>query len=285
MFKSERKENKMNSYREPIRSKYLTSTKKKYNLASVDHNINQLMDEQHHSLTDLLIALKSEYDELIRDTGLKTRETEELMKQIEMLEKVDKKIKSKADQLEENYANIESLIKMKKVKKNEEVYNRTTYINLIEKLKEENQIISKEIANEEIQTKYLSKNYQKEKIEENLIKERINQTYLKINENKQKNSFEKSENALVLNYYKTVIHQKWAFINSADERKGKQIKIAIEAKNDTQDKQEVEKRRILFMYTLYDKFLKKKMHKELIENAKLEETFQVMRDITVRLFY
>ena len=40
-------------------------------------------------------------------------------------------------------------------------------------------------------------------------------------------------------YYNAVIDNRWNFIKSSDERKEKQKKIAQEAKNDTQDKQEV----------------------------------------------
>ena len=284
MFKTERDnilDSRYGYNREPVQSRYMINSKKKYYLASVDHNLNQLKDEQLNSLTELLIELKSEYDELIRETSIKKRETEELGKQIEMLEKMDKKTKTKAHEMGENHSNMESLKELKKVRREEELYNRNTNINLIEKLKDELLVVRKDINSQEIETKHLSKRHEKERIKENSIREKVNQVYSKIYSQRLKNSFDRSENNLILQYYQNIIEQKWSFIHSADDRKSKQIKIAIDAKNDSQDKQEVEKRRLLFMYMLYDKYLKKKMERELKENEKIEETFQTIRDITV----
>ena len=98
---------------------------------------------------------------------------------------------------------------------------------------------------------------------------------------RQKSIQDKTEFNSVLNYYNNVIDQKWSFIHSADERKEKQLRIAQEAKNDTQDKQEVEKRKVLSLCMLFNKYLRKKMEKELKDNKKLEETFQTIKDITV----
>lgn len=285
MFKTERDnilDSRYGYNKEPVQSRYMINSKKKYYLASVDHNLNQLKDEQLHSLTELLIELKSEYDELIRETNVKKKDTEELGKQIEMLEKMDKKVKTKAQDMEGNHSNMESLKELKKVRREEEHYNKTTNLNLIDKLKEELLVVRKEINNQEIQTKQLSKRYEKERIKENTIREKVNQVYSKIYGNKMKNLVDRSENNLILQYYQNIIEQKWSFIHSADDRKSKQVKIAIDAKNDSQDKQEVEKRRLLFMYMLYDKYLKKKMEKELKENEKIEDTFQTIRDITVK---
>ena len=70
MFKTERDnilDSRYGYNKEPVQSRYMINSKKKYYLASVDHNLNQLKDEQLHSLTELLIELKSEYDELIRE--------------------------------------------------------------------------------------------------------------------------------------------------------------------------------------------------------------------------
>ena len=80
---------------------------------------------------------------------------------------------------------------------------------------------------------------------------------------------------------KTIIDQKYQFIQSADERKERQIKIAQEAKNDSQDKQEVEKRRELELVMLYNTFLRHKMDEQLKANEKIEKTFQEIRDICV----
>jgi hypothetical protein len=128
-------------------------------------------------------------------------------------------------------------------------------------------------------------NYDHERVSltKNSIEEKVNQVYSKITTQKNRNLQDKNENDLVIQYYNTIIEQKWAFIHSSDERKYKQMKIAIAAKNDSQDKQEVEKRKILFLCMLYDKFLKNKMENELKENEKIEEVFQKIREITVKI--
>lgn len=268
-------------YKEPIESKFLQSNKKKYYLASVDHNLNQLRDEQITVLTNLLISQKSEYDELKRQTITKDRETDELKIKIQMLEKVVKKAGHKTSEIEDDLGKMQSLIEMKKKKRDEETYNRSTFKSLIEKLKEELLLVRKDINNQDVQIKTLNKQYEKERMEENAINERINHFNSKILALKNKTSFEKGENSMTLNYYQNIIQQKLSFLSSADDRKEKQKKIANEAKNDSQDKQEVEKRKVLFMYLLYDKYLKKKMEKELAENAQLEAIFQKIRNTTV----
>jgi hypothetical protein len=283
MFKTDKDLDNTN-YKEPIESKFLQVGKKKYYLASVDHNLNQLKDEQLNVLTNLLISLKSEYDDLKRQTIVKDRETEELKIKIQMMEKVVKKIGNKTSDMQEDMTKMESLIEMKKNKRDEEFYNKSTYQSLIEKLKDEMLVVKKDINTQDAQMKVLNKQYEKERIEENAINEKINHFKSKIDSIKNRNSFEKGENNMILQYYQNIIEQKWSFIHSADERKSKQVKIAIDAKNDSQDKQEVEKRKIFYMYILYDKYLKRKMEKELLENAKLEETFQTIRDITVKYF-
>ena len=48
-----------------IEGKYMDSNKKKYILASVDENTNILQKKQIDDLTNVLIGLKSEYDNLI----------------------------------------------------------------------------------------------------------------------------------------------------------------------------------------------------------------------------
>jgi uncharacterized protein (DUF924 family) len=288
MFQTERGNNLDSRYNlnsHSIQSRYMMQSKKKYYLASVDHNIEQLKDEQHKSLTDLLIELKSGYDELIRDTNKKKKETEEIGKQIEMLEKMDKKLKTKVDTMEDSNSNMETLIELKKVRKEEEQYMKSTLVNLLDKMKEEIIIIKKDVHTNEVDTKHLRKRYDKEKSAENAIKEKVNQVYSKISGQKVKNIYDRSENNLILQYYQNVIEQKWSFIYSADERKAKQIKIAKDAKNDSQDKQEVEKRKFLYMLALYDRYLRKKMEKELKENEKMEETFQTIKDITVIIFF
>lgn len=262
--------------------RYLTSNKKKYNLANVDQNIDQLKDQQIKELTNVLITLKSEYDNLVRDTSMKKRDTEQLGKQIIMLEKMEKKSKNRIQELEENSGNNEVYITIKKQKKEEELYTKNTLVHLVEKLKEEILIAKKEINDLEIEKGKKDKSLEMERIREHVIKEKINQIYSKIENVNKKNNFDGNENSLIMQYYNTVIEQKWSFINSSDERKEKQIKIAQEAKNDSQDKQEVEKRKILFLCTCYNKYLRRKMEKELKDNEKLEEIFTALKVLTVK---
>lgn len=232
----------------------------------------------------MLITLKAEFDALIRETTIKKKETDKLGKQIEMLEKMDKKTKNKYMEKEESNSNLQGLIEIKKTKKEDETFQRTTLSHQMEKMKDEIFNIKKEINLCETDTHKLNKLYDKERIKENIIKDKINQLNSKLNAIKMKNVQDKLENNLVLNYYNNVIDQKWSFIHSADERKEKQLRIAQEAKNDTQDKQEVEKRKVLSLCMLFNKYLRKKMEKELKDNTKLEETFQTIKDITVNIF-
>ena len=65
----------------------------------------------------------------------------------------------------------------------------------------------------------------------------------------------------------------------ADDRKNRQKKIEQEAKNDSQDKQEVERRRKLLLLMLYNQYLKKRMESQLNKYEELEYIFQQIRDI------
>lgn len=191
------------------------------------------------------------------------------------------RIQNKVSEKQEENSNIESMIEIKKKRKEEENFQRITLIHLMEKMREEVYAIKMEITGLETETKKFKKLYEKERIQENVIMDKINALSSKVALIKNKNYKDQDNNNLVLRYYNNVIDQKWSFINSADERKEKQLKIASEAKNDSQDKEEVEKRKVLSLCFLYNKYLRKKMEKELQDNAKLEETFQTLKDITV----
>jgi len=232
----------------------------------------------------VLTSLKAEFDALIRETTIKKKETDKLGKQIEMIENMDKKTKNKYMEKEDSNSNLQGIIEIKKSKKEDETFQRTTLTHQMEKMNNEIFNIKKDINFCETDSHKLNKFYDKERIKENIIKDKINQLNSRLNAMKIKNVQDKVGNNLVLNYYNNVIDQKWSFIHSADERKEKQIRIAQEAKNDTQDKQEVEKRKVLSLCMLYNKYLRKKMEKELKDNTKLEETFQTIKDISVRFF-
>ncbi len=229
----------------------------------------------------MLTNLKAEFDSLIRETTIKKKETDMLSKQIEMMEKMDKKTKNRYMEKEESNSNLQGIIELKKSKKEDETFQKVTLSHQMEKMKDEIFNIKKEINFCETDTSKLNRLFGKERIKENTIKDKINQLNSKLNAMRAKNVQDKLENNLVLNYYNNVIDQKWSFIHSADERKEKQIRIAEEAKNDSQDKQEVEKRKVLSLCLLFNKYLRKKMEKELKDNTKLEETFQTIKDITV----
>jgi len=286
MYTTERKQSFDSNYNlnnENVSSRYLQPLKRKFVLSNIDSNVDQIKGEQLRDLTEILIELKSEYDCLVRESIMKKRQTEEITKRIEILEKTERKTKAKLGELQENYFNMESLIKLKELKKNEEYHTKMTLHNMIEKMKNELNILKKEIASYDTKLKSVNCDHERVSLTKNTIEEKVNQVYSKITTQKNKNILDKNENDLVIQYYNTIIEQKWAFIHSSDERKYKQMKIAIAAKNDSQDKQEVEKRKILFLCMLYDKFLKNKMENELKENEKIEEVFQKIREITVKI--
>lgn len=232
-------------------------------------------------LTNILTALKSEYDSLIRMTLNKKKETQKLGQQIKMLEKMNSRIQNKISEKIEENSNLESMNEIKRLRKEEENFQRITLIHLIEKMREEIYSIKMEITGLENDTKKFKKLYEKERIQENVIMDKLNIMSSKVTTIRNKNSKNNNNHNLVLRYYNNVIDQKWSFINSADDRKEKQLKIAAEAKNDSQDKEEVEKRKVLSLCFLYNKYLRKKMEKELQDNSGLEETFQTIKDITV----
>ena len=266
-------------------SRYMTSEKKRYYLASADENIQMLINQQKEELTRLLIELKSQYDKLTKETSIKKRETEELDKKIAMLELMDSKTKKKFEEVSNSNKNMKNAIEIKKKKKEEEQYTKKTLSKQIEKLKTDILLVQKEILMLENDTKKLNKKYERERTKQNEIKEKYNAVYSKIKAQNQRNTFEKNEQDLQLQYYQTIIDQKYLFIQSADERKERQIKIAQEAKNDSQDKQEVEKRRELELVMLYNTYLRHKMDEQLTQNEKLEKTFDEIRDICVRKYY
>lgn len=59
-------------------------------------------------------------------------------------------------------------------------------------------------------------------MDENIIKEKGNQVYSKIEQQNQKNLKNKNENDLQVQYYETVIKQKYMFMQFGDERKERQ---------------------------------------------------------------
>ena len=262
-----------------IEPRYMTQGKKQYYLASVDENMTQLLRGEIDSLTQVLIELKSQYDQLTRESNVKKMQTEELAKKINALKDIDKKAQKQNNIAEQRKDDIEGDISQKKITLREAQFQKKTLSNAINKLKQDILLTQKQILVSENKTKRLNKHYERERFKENQLKETKNKVFSKISEQNKKNDFEKNEQNLQLQYYKTIIQQKNMFLKSADERKERQKKIAEEAKNDSADKQEVEKRKELGLLKLYNKFLKTKMEKVLKENEKIEEVYNSIRDI------
>ena len=261
-------------------SRYLTSKKKQYLLASNMESIGLLIQSQVDQLTDLLIQQKSEYDKLTRESNIKKEQTELLDKKIKALQGMDEKTKKKAKENKESIDTMKSVIKLKNGRKAEENYNKKTLQKNVDKLDQDILLIQKEILDLENKGKILDKKLQKAKFNENTIRQKKNDVYSQIESQQLKNKYSKNEQDLIIQYYQTIIKQKYMFIQSADERKEKQKKIAQEAKNDSQDKQEIEKRHELHLLVLFNQYLREKMGELIQSNEKMEATLEEIRDIT-----
>ncbi len=261
-------------------SRYLTSKKKQYLLASNQESIQQLIENQTEQLTNILIQHKSEYDKLTRESNQKKEASELLDKKIKALQGMDEKTKKKAKENKESIDTMKSVIKIKSGRKNEENYNKKTLQKEVDKLNQDILLIQKEILAVENKGKILDRKLQKAKFNENTIRQKRNDVHSHIQNQDLKNKYSKNEQDLQIQYYETVIKQKYMFIQSADERKERQKKIAQDAKNDSQDKQEVEKRHELHLLILYNQYLREKMSELLQNNEKMESTLEEIRDIT-----
>ena len=260
-----------------IEGKYMNLNKKTYILASVDENIDMLQKKQINDLTNILIGLKSEYDNLILERRKIEKEKDNIEKQIISIISIDKKTKKKSEDLFSGIDNIKEAIKENQKTLREELFNAKTYNSMINKLKIDIQGKLIEMNKNEEKNNKLKLKLQQEKLKENDIKEKYNEIYNKISEQKKKNNFQQNELNLQLGYYKKIIENKWMFINSAGDRYNRQKQIANEAKNSNNDKEEINKRHILHLLYLLDNFLNKKMNMKLNENIKLEEVFRKIK--------
>ncbi len=84
-----------------------------------------------------------------------------------MLEKMDKKTKNKHMEKEESNTNLQGIIEIKKTKKEDESFQRTTLTHQMEKMKDDIFNIKKEINLCETDTSRLNKLFDKERIKEN----------------------------------------------------------------------------------------------------------------------
>lgn len=155
-----------------------------YNLAGIDSNVEQLRQEQLHELTRLLISLKSEYDVLIRETLRKKKETEEIAKQIEVYEKIERKVNEKQSSLELNLIEMKKQIEVKKMRLEEELFERDSMLNLATKIRDDILSLQKRLNSNEISFKKNQKEYEKQKFKSTEIKEKLNQIHQKIDDQK-----------------------------------------------------------------------------------------------------
>ena len=260
-------------------SRYMLDTRKHYLLASNTESLQTLMQKQRGDLTNVLIELKSEYDLITRESSIKKQLIEEYNKKITMLQKSNSSKEKIHEEKKETSRSIKEGIEIKKNKKSEEIYNKKTLSKQLEKLTKDLLLIQKSIVQCENESVLLDKKKERILLEENAIKEKKNQVQYKIDEEQQKILRNRSENDLQIQYYETVIRQKELFMQLADDRKNRQKKIEQEAKNDSQDKQEVERRRKLLLLMLYNQYLKKRMENQLNKYEELEYIFQQIRDI------
>ena len=274
MSNNEKSLNKGNNETE---GKYMNLNKKKYYLASVDENIDMLQKKQINDLTNILIGLKSEYDSLILERRKIEKERDSIEKQIYSINTMDMKTKKKSEEASMINDNIKEAIKENKKTLREELFNTKTLNSMIQKLKIDIEGKVKELNINEDKNNKLKLKIQKERLHENEIREKYNKIYNKISQQKKKNYYQKNEYDLQLGYYKTIIENKWMFLNSAEERYKRQKQIAHEAKNSGNDKEENNKRHILHLLYLLDNFLNKKMAKVLNENIDLEEAFRKIK--------
>ena len=260
-------------------SKYLTHQKKRYLLASNTDSVQQLIENQINELTNILIEKKSEYDKITRESKIKVQQTELLEKKIKAIQEIDIKIKKEQIENEGTIETMESVLKIKDSRKQDENYNQKTLLKQIDKLKQDIILINKEYYEYEAINYQLTKKIEKAKFYSNQILQNRNNIYSKITEQDMKNKYEKDEQELLIEYYETIIKQKYMFIQSADERKEKQRQIQEKAKNESFDKEEVEKRHELQLSMLYNKYLRIKMNELVKEYKKIEKVADQIRDI------
>ena len=262
-----------------VEPRYMTSTKKHYYLAAVNENVQQLIKEEIDGLTRVLIELKSQYDIIRRESIDKKNQTDELCKKINSLQKMDKKSKKKIDDTNQQSEDLSNSIKAKRTRLNECIYEMKTLLCTINKVKQDNFLVQKKIMENENISKRLDNQKVNEQFKETQLKEKKNKVYSQTKNQENKNEFEKGEQNLQLQYYRTIIDQKKMFIRSDDERKERQKKIAEEAKNNSADKQEVERRKVLCLLKLYNIYLESEMEKALRKNEQLENTYREIREI------
>ena len=255
----------------------LTQPKKVYYLASCDENIEILKKGQEQGLTDILLALKKEHDNIKMESKKITDETERLEKKIMMIQQMDAKTNKKNIESKVENENIQKAIVATKERLKEEEYKKKTLTALLKKIKKDININEKSLQKSYDKQNLLNQKLQEEKLLQNEIKAKGNQINSQINIQKDKNKHDVNEYNLQVQYYNTIIDQKMDFIRAAEERKERQIKIAQDAKKTSGDKDENEKREKLEILYLINNYLQKKMENELEKNKDIEDAFSKIR--------
>ena len=253
--------------------------KKRYLLASSEESLQALMDNQNAELTNVLISLKSEHDQIKLESDNIQRQIDEYDKQIKMIQNAEEASKANQEKQKKDIQFMNEGINAKKERKSEEEYNKKSLLKQRDKINKDLFILQKEIIKYENESQVLDKKLERAGLDQNLIKEKKNQVHSKIENQKKKNDINLNENELKIKQYKKVIELRSAFLKFSDERKEIQNQIAQKAKNDALDKQEVEKRKTLKLLMLYNQYLRTLMNEELQQNEELEYIFQEIRDI------
>ena len=254
--------------------------KKQFLLASNQESLQSLLDNQNAELTRVLIELKSEHDQLNLEISRVQNMIDEYDKRIAMLQSADESTKAEEEKQKSYFEFMDKGISAKKERKNEEEFTKKSLLKQKQQLTRDIFVIQKALIHEENESKKLDKKFDRAAINENIIKEKKNKVYSKVENQKRKNETNQNENDLKIQQYKKIIELKGAFLKFSDERKEIQNQIEQQAKNDSQDKQEVERRKTLKLLMLYNQYLRTLMDEELKENESLEKIFEEIRDIT-----
>ena len=100
--------------------------KKVYYLASCDENIQMLKKEQEEGLTNILLTLKKEHDNIKMESKRIADETERLEKKITMIQQMDAKTGKKNFDSKIENENIKKAIEATKERLKEEEYKKKT---------------------------------------------------------------------------------------------------------------------------------------------------------------
>ena len=232
---------------------------------------------QEKDLTDILLSLKKEHDNIKMESKKITDETERLEKKIMMIQQMDAKTNKKNIESKVENENIQKAIIATRERLKEEEYKKKTLTALLKKIKKDININEKSLQKSYDKQNILNQKLQKEKLLQNEIKAKGNQINSQIDTQNKKNFHDEGEYKLQVQYYNTIIDQKMDFIRAAEERKERQIKIAQDAKKTSGDKDENEKREKLEILYLINNYLQKKMENELEKNKDIEDAFSKIR--------